>query len=199
MSHPWLDPATPPFSLFDRWYQEAVANEPNDPNAMALATVGPDGMPSVRIVLLKAFDTEGFTFFTSYESRKGDELDDHKLAAFSLHWKSLLRQVRVEGTVSKVSADVSDAYFAHRPRESQLGAWASLQSRPLPDRATFEARLAEYAAKHPTTVPRPPHWGGYRLVPRMIEFWQQFDFRLHDRVAYQRAADNIWHGTRLYP
>lgn len=199
MTQTWLDPAAAPMALFNQWFAAATASEPNDPNAMALATLGPDGMPSVRIVLLKAFDDSGFTFFTNYESRKGDELGDHQQVAFCLHWKSLLRQIRVEGTVSKVPAAVSDTYFAQRPRESQLGAWASLQSRPLPDRAQFEARLAEYAAKYPDTVPRPPHWGGYKIAPRAIEFWQQFDFRLHDRVSFTRDADGSWHGMRLYP
>jgi len=198
-AYAWLDPAADPMTLFSSWFAAAEASEPNDPNAMALATIDADGTPSVRIVLLKAFDASGFTFFTNYESRKGDALAENQQAAFSLHWKSLQRQIRVEGTVSRVDAATSDAYFAQRPRQSQLGAWASLQSRPLPDRATFETRLADYEAKFLHHVPRPPHWGGYKLVPRSLEFWQQFDFRLHDRALFTRQSNQSWHGTRLYP
>lgn len=195
----WLAPDAAPLTLFADWFRAAEAAEPNDPNAMALATVGADGMPSVRIVLLKAYDTEGFTFFTNYNSRKADELAEHKLAALCLHWKSLLRQIRIEGVVETVAPAISDAYFAQRPRQSQLGAWASLQSRPLPDRSQFTARLAEYEAKFPDAVPRPPHWGGYRLRPAHIEFWQQYDYRLHDRVVFSRQTDGSWTGQRLFP
>lgn len=201
INHTWLDPQTTadPMTLFATWYQDAMASEPNDPNAMALATLGADGMPSVRIVLLKHFDANGFTFYTNYASRKSDDMGDHQQVSFCLHWKSLLRQIRVEGHVTQVAPAISDTYFAQRPRDSQLGAWASLQSRPLPDRVTFETRLASYAQQFPDIVPRPPHWGGYCIAPRMIEFWQQLDFRHHDRVSFTRQADKSWYGTRLYP
>lgn len=200
MTNSWLDPTSDPAPLFDAWYQDAIASEPNDPNAMTLATIGPDGMPSARIVLLKAHDADGFVFFTNYQSRKADELGKHHQAALCFHWKSRRRQVRIEGVVAPVDATISDAYFAQRHRISQIGAWASLQSRPLPDRATFERRIADYESQYPREVPRPPHWGGYRLSPRAIEFWQELEFRLHDRVVFTREAGKPeWYGTRLYP
>ncbi|MGB4100615.1 MAG: pyridoxamine 5'-phosphate oxidase [Alphaproteobacteria bacterium] len=194
-----LDPSEDPFALFSRWYDEATKSEPSDPNAIALATVGADGMPAVRMVLLKDFGAEGFTFFTNYESRKADHLTDHPRAAFCLHWKSLYRQIRVEGEVSRVSAAESDAYFATRPWKSQVGAWASLQSRPLPDWQTFMKRIAGVSAQYATNVPRPPHWGGFRLRPSMIEFWQGHENRWHDRMVYTRQGDASWTALKLYP
>lgn len=194
-----LDPGEDPFAIFARWYAEAVQSEPNDPNAMALATMGADGMPAVRMVLLKDFGAEGFTFYTNYESRKADHLADHPQAAFCLHWKSLQRQIRVEGEVRRVSDADSDAYFATRSWKSQIGAWASLQSRPLPDWQSFMGRIASVSAQYTTKVPRPPHWGGFRVLPRMIEFWQGHDFRWHDRMVYTRQADGAWDVVKLYP
>jgi pyridoxamine 5'-phosphate oxidase len=199
MTLAWLDPAAVPETLFAAWLEAAVAAEINDPNAMSLATVGEDGIPNIRIVLLKGFDQDGFSFFTNYESRKGQELLNQPRAGLCFHWKSLRRQVRATGTVERVSAAASDAYFATRPRRSQIGAWASIQSSPLADRAEFEKRLAEFNARYPDTVPRPPHWGGFVLRPKTIEFWQELEFRLHDRVLFKRDADGSWYGERLYP
>ena len=194
-----LDVRDDPFALFAQWYAEAVQTEPNDPNAIALATVGANGMPAVRMVLLKDFGVQGFTFYTNYESRKADHLADHPQAAFCLHWKSLQRQIRVEGIVARVNDAESDAYFASRPWKSQIGAWASLQSRPLPDWQTFLGRIARVSAEYATHVPRPPHWGGYRLAPQMLEFWQGRDHRWHDRVMYTLQADATWNAVKLYP
>lgn len=188
-----------PFALFAKWYAAAAASESGDPDAAALATVAPDGMPAVRMVLIREFGADGFVFYTNYDSRKGDHLAAHPQAAFCLHWKSLRRQIRVEGDIGRVAAAQSDAYFASRPRESRIGAWASLQSRPLPGRAGLEERVAEYSAEFADAVPRPPHWGGYRLKPRMIEFWQQGEHRLHDRQVYTRQANGGWSIMRLYP
>ena len=190
-----------PLELFAEWYAEAGKSEPNDPSALSLASVGPDGMPSLRMVLLKDFDANGFVFYTNYDSRKGEQLIAHPKAAMLFHWKSLRRQVRLEGPVTKTTPEEADAYFATRPRGSQLGAWASDQSRPLESRFALEKRVAEVTAKHLVgTVPRPPHWSGFRLQPLLIEFWQDQPFRLHDRLEYRRAAPGeSWTTRTLYP
>ena len=192
--------AEEPFGLFSAWFEEAKASEPNDPNAMALATVGDDGLPDVRMVLLKGYDAAGFVFYTHIASQKGRELAENPQAALLFHWKSLRRQIRIEGSLSFASDAESDAYFASRGRDSQLGAWASDQSRPLDSRATFEARFAEIQARFEgQEVPRPRHWGGYRLTPTHIEFWQDRAHRLHERRVFDRAADGTWSEGLLYP
>lgn len=194
-----------PFGLFAAWFQEAEAAEPNDPNAVALATLGEDGMPCLRMVLLKGYDAAGFVFYTNLESRKGRQLQAHPKAALLFHWKSLRRQVRIEGPASPVSAAEADAYFASRPRQSQIGAWASDQSRPLEGRFELEKRVARYAARYAVgKVPRPPHWSGFRIAAERIEFWQDGAFRLHDRLVYHRtpgeaAAPDGWRTERLFP
>jgi pyridoxamine 5'-phosphate oxidase len=192
-----------PLDVFAAWLAEAEAKEPNDPTAMALSTVGEDGMPSCRMVLLKGYDKDGFVFYTNFESRKGRQLLAHPKAALLFHWKSLRRQVRVEGEVSPVSDAEADAYFASRHKQSQIGAWASRQSRPLEGRFELEKRVALFAAKHAMgQVPRPPYWSGFRLVPRLIEFWQDGAFRLHDRLVYTRAEGGTsggWTTERLFP
>ncbi len=188
-----------PFRLFGDWFAEAKEKEVNDPNGMAVSTVGADGMPSCRMVLLKDYDDRGFVFYTNYESRKGTQLLAHPMAAILFHWKSLRRQVRIEGEVAQVSPEEADAYFASRPRQSQIGAWASDQSRPLTGRFELEKRVAVMAAKYAIgTVPRPPHWSGFRVAPRLMEFWQDGPFRLHDRLVYERTG-SAWSTTRLYP
>lgn len=193
---------TNPFSQFAAWYAAAQESEPNDANACALATAELDGdglpRPDVRIVLLKGVDQAGFTFFTNYGSAKGRQLRACPVAALDFHWKSLRRQVRTQGSVARVSAAESDAYFVTRHRDSQLSAWASLQSEPLDDRATFEARLAETAARFPGDVPRPPHWGGYRLTPDWIEFWEDRPGRQHHRERFVRTGD-AWEMGLLFP
>ncbi|WP_210357038.1 pyridoxamine 5'-phosphate oxidase [Sphingomonas beigongshangi] len=191
--------ADDPFALFDAWLQEAEAGEPNDPNAMALATVDASGQPSVRMVLLKGHGPDGFVFYTNRESRKAADLAAVPKAGLLFHWKSLRRQIRIDGTVERVGDAESDAYFATRGRDSRLGAWASDQSRPLDTRETFEARFAAMQARFEgQDVPRPPHWGGYRVVPDRIEFWQDRAHRLHERRLFTRDGDG-WTEGLLYP
>ena len=188
-----------PFAQFAAWFSEASAVEVNDPNAMALATATPDGTPSLRIVLLKAWDARGFVFYTNLDSRKGREIAANPAVHLGFHWKSLRRQVRVDGRAELVGDDEADAYFATRARDSQLGAWASDQSRPLADRATFDARLAEITARFDgRPVPRPARWSGFRVVPNVIEFWQDRDFRHHERTLYTRGGDG-WITGLLFP
>jgi pyridoxamine 5'-phosphate oxidase len=190
-----------PLDLFAAWYAEAEKSEPNDPSALSLATVGPEGMPAVRMVLLKGFDPSGFVFYTNHESRKGKHLLAHPKGAMLFHWKSLRRQVRLEGPVAPTTAEEADEYFSTRARGSQIGAWASDQSRPLESRFALEKRVAEYAARYVIgKVPRPAHWSGFRLQPLLIEFWQDGAFRLHDRLEYRRlSADAPWATRTLYP
>lgn len=190
-----------PLELFAAWYAEAEKSEPNDPSALSLATVGPDGTPAVRMVLLKGVDGSGFVFYTNHQSRKGEHLLAHPKAAMLFHWKSLRRQVRLEGPVAPTTPEEADAYFASRDRGSQIGAWASDQSRPLESRFALEKRVAEFAARHVIgKVPRPPHWSGFRLKPLLIEFWQDGAFRLHDRLEYRRSSpDAPWTTRTLYP
>ncbi|MND87596.1 Pyridoxine/pyridoxamine 5'-phosphate oxidase [compost metagenome] len=190
---------TEPFGLFAEWLEAAKAAEPNDANAMTLATLDAEGMPDARIVLLKDVDARGFTFFSNQESAKGEQLWAHPAAALVFHWKSLRRQVRVRGVVEPVSAAEADAYFASRARESRIGAWASDQSRPLDSRAVLEARVAEQTENFDgQDVPRPDRWSGWRIVPQQVEFWRDRAFRLHDRLRFERDGD-AWLRTRLWP
>jgi pyridoxamine 5'-phosphate oxidase len=189
-----------PFHLFDEWFAQAVASEPNDPNAMALATADSAASPTARIVLLKAHGRNGFVFFTNKESEKGQQLKENPSAAILFHWKSLRRQVRIEGQVESVPDEDADAYFATRSRDSQLGAWASDQSRPLESRQHFEARYEEMKRRFEgQDVPRPPYWGGFRLVPVIFEFWQDRPHRLHERRVFLAQDDGAWDEGLLYP
>ena len=188
-----------PFVTFAAWMKEAAQSEPSDPNAMTLATCTADGRPSARIVLLKEWDERGFVFYTNLESRKSNEIGQNPKAALLFHWKSLARQIRIEGEVTAVSDAQADAYFAARPRSSRIGAWASAQSRPLKDRASFEADFAAADARFPgETTPRPAFWSGWRVTPENFEFWQDREFRLHDRITFTPAASG-WRKARLYP
>ena len=192
--------ATEPIRLFGEWLDEATKSEPNDPNGVALATVDADGMPDVRMVLLKGFDEAGFVFYTNFESAKGREILSTMKAAMCFHWKSLRRQVRLRGPVEVVSDAEADAYFATRPRGSRIGAWASKQSRPLESRFALEKAVADYTLRHAVgAIPRPPYWSGFRIMPQTIEFWQNGLFRLHDRIVFSRTEAGGWDKTRLYP
>lgn len=196
----WIE-ARDPMKLFHEWLGDATKSELNDPTGMALATADADGFPDVRMVLLKGADERGFVFYTNYESAKGEELAVNPKAALCFHWKSLRRQVRVRGIVTQTSSEEADEYFASRPRDSQIGAWASRQSRPLESRFEFEREIARYAAKFGVSkVPRPPHWSGFRIAPLQIEFWRDRPFRLHDRLVFSRAAtDAGWTTQKLFP
>ncbi|TWG89628.1 pyridoxamine 5'-phosphate oxidase [Mesorhizobium sp. J18] len=188
-----------PFRLFAEWLADAETSEPNDPNAVALATVDAEGMPNVRMVLLKGFDEHGFVFYTNFDSAKGREILGQRKAAMCFHWKSLRRQVRLRGPVEIVSDEEADAYFASRPRGSRIGAWASKQSRELESRFALEKAVAEYTARYAIgEIPRPSYWSGFRIVPGTIEFWHDRPFRLHDRIVFTREGDG-WSKKRLYP
>jgi pyridoxamine 5'-phosphate oxidase len=193
--------ADDPLRLFATWLEAAGSSEPRDPTAMTLATVDADGLPDARMVLLKGADERGFVFYTNMDSQKGRELHAHPAAALVFHWKSSNRQVRVRGSVERVGDDEADAYFASRPKQAQIGAWASKQSAPLESRLAFEKAVARYAAKYAIgAVPRPPFWSGYRVIPLSIEFWQERPFRLHDRIEFKRPQPGApWSKTRLYP
>lgn len=191
-----------PFALFSAWFEEAKQKELNDPNAVALATVDDDGLPNVRMVLMKDFDARGFVFYTNFTSAKGREILVSKKAAMCFHWKSLRRQVRIRGAVEIVRDVEADAYFASRPRGSRIGAWASKQSHPLESRFVLEKAIAQFGVKYAIgDIPRPQWWSGFRILPREIEFWHNRSFRLHDRIVFECADDNVqgWTKTRLYP
>ncbi|WP_029031660.1 pyridoxamine 5'-phosphate oxidase [Salinarimonas rosea] len=192
--------ADEPYALFETWFSEAKASEPEDPNAIALATADASGLPNVRMVLLKGYDPRGFVFYTNTQSQKGEELAANPQAALCLHWKSLRRQVRVRGAVERVTDAEADAYFASRPRQSRIGAWASRQSRPLESRFALERAVATNAARYAVgEIPRPPHWTGFRILPMRIEFWADRPFRLHDRVVFTPTEGGGWTRERLYP
>lgn len=194
-----ITPTSDPLELFQSWFAEARKSEPAEANAMSLATVDAAGRPSLRMVLLKGADARGFVFYTNFESRKGVELLATKRAALCFHWKSLKRQVRIEGTAAPVAGAEADAYFATRDRGSQLGAWASLQSRPLGGKLELVGRVAKFTAQFGVgAVPRPPHWSGFCIAPERLEFWQDARFRLHDRLIYQRVGEG-WRAETLYP
>ena len=190
-----------PFTLFASWLREAETTEPNDPNAVALATVDKDGLPNVRMVLLKGFDSDGFVFYTNFESQKGQEILSQKKAAMCFHWKSLRRQVRLRGLVEVVSDKEADEYYKTRARGSRIGAWASKQSRPLEGRFALEKAVAEYTARYAIgDIPRPPYWSGFRIRPLSIEFWHDRQFRLHDRIEFRREMpEGAWQKVRMYP
>ena len=191
--------AADPYALFGAWFAEAKESEVNDPNAMTIASCTADGIPSARIVLMKGYDRTGFVFYTNKESRKGRELNANRRAALLFYWKTLHRQVRIEGMVEDVTDAEADAYYQTRARISRLGAWASIQSRPLPERSELVARLAEMEARYPgEDVPRPPNWSGYRVVPSRFEFWQDMPYRLHDRTIFT-PADQGWVSSKIYP
>ena len=194
-------PQSDPFALFEVWFAEAKGSEPNDPNAMALATATPDGLPSVRMVLLKGHGPDGFVFYTNVESRKGEQIRANMRAALLFHWKSQRRQIRIEGPLEEVTEAEADAYFHSRPRVSQIGSAASDQSRPLADRRVYLDRVAAIEERYTAgDIPRPPHWTGFRLSPRRIEFWHDRQYRLHDRRLFSRGgADDAWSNTLLYP
>ena len=193
--------AEEPFALFADWFAEAVKSEPNDPNAMTLATVDADGLPDVRMVLMKGYDADGFVFYSHIASAKGRELATNPKAALLFHWKSLRRQVRIRGLVTPVTAAEADAYFATRPKQAQIGAWASKQSQPLESRFAFEQAIAKVAARYVISeVPRPPGWSGWRIAPLRIEFWHDRPFRLHDRIEFRRdTTAGAWSKVRMYP
>lgn len=205
MSETWLTngdftEADEPLKLFAAWMDDAAKSEPNDHTAVALASVDDEGLPDVRMVLLKGFDERGFVFYTNFESQKGVEILSSMKAAMCFHWKSLRRQIRLRGPVEQVSDAEADAYYESRPRGSRIGAWASKQSRPLESRFALEKAVAEYTAKHPIgSIPRPKHWSGFRIKPTSMEFWHDRPFRLHDRIMFSREADGGWIKTRLYP
>jgi len=189
-----------PFRLFAEWLEDATKSEVNDPNGVALATVDEDGLPDVRMVLLKGFDERGFVFYTNFESAKGRQILATRKAAMCFHWKSLRRQVRIRGPVEVVTDAEADEYYATRPRGSRIGAWASKQSRPLQSRFALEKAVAEYTARFGIgQIPRPQHWSGFRIMPTQIEFWHDRPFRLHDRAQFVRNADGGWTTSRLYP
>ena len=191
--------ATSPFDQFQTWMNEAEQTEINDPNAMVVGTATSDGRPSLRVILLKGVDRRGFVFYTNKESRKGGELTANPHASLLFHWKSLRRQIRIEGAVEDVTDAEADAYFETRPRISRLGAWASHQSRPLEKRTILEERLAEMEGRFPNEIPRPAHWSGYRVLPERFEFWQDMPYRLHDRTVYVRSAAGVWEQSKLCP
>ncbi len=193
-----MDEAVEPFGFFAKWMEDAKHSELNDPNAMSLATATPEGVPSVRIVLCKGYDEKGFKFYTNGESRKGGELRANAHAALCFHWKSRQRQVRVEGKITELPPEDADRYFQRRARMSQIGAWASQQSRPLESREKLMEATAEIEEKFPEEVPRPPYWTGFLVTPRAVEFWQEGDYRLHDRFVFTAGADG-WKRQRLYP